>query len=73
MADETRIQMWCDVCRQGDDHPRHQVLQADGTVQTRHMDCCRDNVCPDNSCHTILTNSGEKRGYELLSWIKENG
>jgi hypothetical protein len=73
MADETRVQMWCDVCRQGDDHPRHHILQADGTVQTRHMDCCRDTGCTDATCSQILTNSGEKRGYELLSWIKENG
>lgn len=73
MADETRVQMWCDVCRQADDHPRHQVLEADGTVTTRHMDCCRDGgSCPDGHCARILAASGEKRGYELLAHIKEN-
>ena len=73
MAEETRVQMWCDVCRQADDHPRHQVLEADGTVTTRHMDCCRDTGCPDiSTCHRILSESGEKRGYDLLAHIKEH-
>lgn len=73
MAGETRTQMWCDVCRQGDDHPRHHVLLADGSVQTRHMDCCRDNGCVSGHCAEILAASGEKRGYDLLAHIKENG
>jgi hypothetical protein len=69
---ETRSAMWCDVCRQGDTDPRHHILQADGTVQTRHMDCCRDSGCHDQSCDSILSDSEEKRGIELLGWIKEN-
>jgi len=73
MAEETRTTMWCDVCRQADDHPRHHVLLADGTVQTLHMDCCRDSAkCPDETCHDILSESGEQRGHALLAWIKGN-
>lgn len=73
MAEENRTMMWCDDCRQGDDHPRHHIMQADGSVQTRHMDCCRDSGgCVDGSCHQLLTASEEKRGYELVAWLKEN-
>lgn len=73
MADNPRTQMWCDACRQGDDHPRHHILQADGTVQTRHMDCCREaGDCADGSCDRLLTASGEKRYHELTAWLKEN-
>lgn len=64
-----RVQMWCDVCRQADTHPRHQVLTAGGTLQTRHMDCCRDSGCVDFSCDQILSGSGEKRGDELVEFI----
>jgi len=46
-------------------------MLADGTVQTLHMDCCRDSgKCHDGSCHEILQASGEKRGAELLAHIK---
>lgn len=72
MAEETRVRMWCDVCRQADDHPRHHILKADGTVQTRHMDCCRDSGCSSGHCHRILSESGEKRGHDLLAHIKEH-
>jgi hypothetical protein len=70
---ETRNPMWCDVCRQGDTDPRHHVLMADGSVQTRHMDCCRDNGCHDSSCGKILEMSGDKRKTELLQFLHENG
>lgn len=72
MVNETRVQMWCDVCRQADAHPRHHVANADGTLQTRHMDCCRDSGCVDLSCDQILSESDEKRGDELLGWIQVN-
>jgi hypothetical protein len=45
-------------------------MQADGTVQTRHMDCCRDQGCCDKSCDSILEASGEARKEELLTWIE---
>lgn len=70
---EERIPMWCAECRQVDTDPRHHVLQADGSVESRHMDCCRDNGnCVDDHCHRILTASGEKRYGELLEWIQGN-
>ena len=73
MSEETRHPMWCDSCRQSDTDPRHHVLQADGSVQTMHMDCCREtDSCIDNHCHKLLTASGEKRKAALLKWIKEN-
>jgi hypothetical protein len=71
--DRPRSLMWCSECHQEDDHPRHHVMFPDGTKQTLHMDCCRDSgLCLDAHCDTILTESGEKRYYELLEWIKEN-
>lgn len=70
---EERTPMWCEECRQSDTDPRHHVLQADGSIQTLHMDCCRDSGnCIDGHCHRILTASGEKRGVELLAHIQEN-
>ena len=74
MSDEARITMRCDSCFQLDTDPRHHVLQEDGSVQTMHMDCCRDSgSCVDDHCHRILTASGEKRGDELLLHILLNG
>lgn len=68
-----RIPMWCEACRQSDTDPRHHVLQADGSVQTMHMDCCRaSGNCVDGHCHRILTASGEKRKTELLKYIVKN-
>jgi hypothetical protein len=70
MSDE-RIPMWCEACRQSDTDPRHHVLQADGSVQTMHMDCCRESgKCVEDHCHKTLLASGEKRGDELLGWIQ---
>lgn len=68
-----RILMWCQECRQSDTDPRHHILQADGSVQSLHMDCCRDSDrCVDGHCDRILTASGEARGDELLAHIREN-
>lgn len=73
MSNETRTPMWCVECRQSDTDPRHHVLQADGSVESRHMDCCREtDNCVDGHCHRILTASGEKRKAALLTWISEN-
>lgn len=72
MSEETRTLMWCDECRQADTDPRHHILQADGSVQTLHMDCCRDSGrCVDDHCRDLLAASGEKRGMELLAHIQE--
>lgn len=69
---ETRVQQWCDVCRQADTDPRHHVLTADAKLITRHMDCCRAATCPDASCDAILTESKELRGSDLSTWIRKN-
>lgn len=65
-----RVIMWCDTCRGSDTDPRHHVMQADGTVQTRHMDCCRDQGCVDKSCDSVLEESSEARGDKLLAWCE---
>lgn len=69
---EDRTPMWCDSCRGSDTDPRHHVMMEDGTIQTRHMDCCRSEGCLDQSCDSILTESGERRGDDLLRWIHKN-
>jgi hypothetical protein len=73
MSEDARIQMWCTECRQSDTDPRHHILQADGSLQSLHMDCCRDSGnCADGSCDQILAASGEKRSTELVQYIKES-
>lgn len=72
IGQDERVQMWCSACRQADTAPRHHVLAADGSLVSKHMDCCRDSGCPDASCDAILRDSGEKRDDGLLAWIREN-
>jgi hypothetical protein len=73
MSEEVRTTMWCSACRQSDTDPRHHILQADGSLQTLHMDCCRDTgSCVDGHCARILAASEERRSTDLLNWIKEN-
>jgi hypothetical protein len=64
-----RVTQWCDVCRQADTDPRHHVATAEGTVITRHMDCCRNSGCPDLSCDRILQESGQAHGSALIAHI----
>lgn len=73
-ADAERVPMWCIECRTADTAPRHHILTADGTLEVRHMDCCRTSgSCPDGSCAIVLTHSGEKRDEELQEHIVEHG
>jgi uncharacterized protein YuzB (UPF0349 family) len=73
MSEDARIKMWCSACRQADTDPRHHILQADGSLQIMHMDCCRDSgSCADGSCNLVLTASGEKRSTALIEYIEEN-
>lgn len=66
-----RQPQYCHGCRQIDAHPRHLVLEADGAVTARHMDCCRDAGCVDQSCDRILAEAGGKRGDELIAALPE--
>ena len=66
----SRMTMPCHGCGNSDTDPRHHILQADGSVQTMHMDCCRDSgSCIDDHCDRILTASEEARGDALLQHI----
>lgn len=68
------ITQWCSECRTADTAPRHQILTADGTLETRHMDCCRDaGTCIDQSCHVILDHAGDKRNDDLRAHIVTHG
>lgn len=70
-----RLIHFCEAadCRQADDHPRHHAVLANGTVQTRHLDCCAAAGCPDGSCNVIIDHAGDKRGGDLLAHILEHG
>lgn len=68
MADERPVRP-CDVCGQEDDHPRHVLAMADGSTQTRHMDCCREAGCPDGSCDEVTAGAEDLRGDELVAFL----
>lgn len=62
--------MWCSECRQADTAPRHHIMTAEGTLLTRHMDCCRDSgTCADGSCAGILEKAGGKKNDALAEFI----
>lgn len=53
---------FCPVCKQVDDHPRHDFYLTDPAVAP-HLDCCASKGCPDGSCPIIVeTSQGSKRG-----------
>lgn len=73
-ADAERVPMWCIECRTADTAPRHHILTADGTLEVRHMDCCRTSgSCPDGSCEVTLTHAGDKKDDALQAHIVEHG
>ncbi len=61
-----RIDQRCDACRKFDKHPRHIHLGPEGTMTYRHMDCCFNAGCPDESCDRILRDSGQAHGDDLV-------
>jgi hypothetical protein len=72
---EDRVDQPCHGCGIFDQHPRHHVLGRSTSQSTwervMHMDCCRDAGCPDGSCGRILSASGEKRGDELIAYVRQ--
>lgn len=52
---------FCSVCKQADDHPRHDVWGTDPNVAP-HLDCCASVGCPDGSCDVLIRNKGDKVG-----------
>lgn len=59
----------CDSCGLRDDHPRHVHLGNDGSVTTRHFDCCHNAGCPGRTCTEALRLSGRARGHELRAFL----
>lgn len=59
------LRRFCPVCKQVDDHPRHDFWLTDPAVAP-HLDCCADKGCPDGSCPIIVeTSKGKRRGGEF--------
>lgn len=52
---------FCPICKQADDHPRHDIFLTDPNVSP-HLDCCAAAGCPDGSCDVKTADQGEKRG-----------
>ncbi len=66
-----RPRRFCDVCTNADDHPRHGHVLPDGTLQTRHFDCCRAAGCPDGTCDAWAdSGAADLRGADLLAHIQ---
>jgi hypothetical protein len=61
----------CDVCGISDTDPRHVVGLDDGGTQTRHMDCCRDEGCPDGTCDEATAGAEELRGDALVEHLTQ--
>lgn len=67
---EHRIDTPCHVCGVFDKAPRHRVMQADGTVSIKHMDCCAADGCVDGSCNSILAACGNLQNDELVTYVR---
>lgn len=52
---------FCPVCKQADDHPRHDFWGTDPNVAP-HMDCCAARTCPDGSCDIVIRDKGNLSG-----------
>lgn len=66
---EHRVERECDVCGLFDDHPRHVHARTDGGTDLRHLDCCRNAGCPDNSCPQLTAGAADKRGAALVAHL----
>ena len=68
MADARPVRS-CSLCGQQDDHPRHVIAAPDGSVDDRHMDCCRSAGCPDGSCGEVTKGAEDLRGDDLVKHL----
>lgn len=59
---------FCTVCKQADDHPRHDIWGTDPNVAP-HMDCCSSVGCPDGTCDVVVRSKGEKVGDAFRAQI----
>lgn len=67
--EEARPVRSCDVCGIEDTDPRHVANLDDGTIVTRHMDCCKTVGCPDGSCEVVTAGVEDLRGDELVAHL----
>jgi hypothetical protein len=68
-APEDRVDQYCDSCKAYDKHPRHIHGNNDGSVTSKHMDCCLADGCPDRSCADILGASRRAHGEGLIAFL----
>ena len=59
---------FCPVCKQADDHPRHDFWLTDPNVAP-HMDCCASRGCPDGSCEILTRAKGDKTGDDFRAQL----
>lgn len=47
------------------------VLAAamDGSIVTKHMDCCEADGCPDGSCTEVRKGAEDKKGADLVKHL----
>lgn len=56
------------------DDQRARLLRdlTDLSSSDRHMDCCREDGCPDGSCDKVTAGAENLRGNDLLKHLVEN-
>ncbi len=59
---------FCTICKQADDHPRHDIWGTDPNVAP-HMDCCASVGCPDGTCPILIRAKADKRGDDFRAQI----
>lgn len=46
---------------------------SDDTTTMKHMDCCREDGCPDGTCDAVTKGAEDLKGAELVAHLtKEN-
>lgn len=63
---------FCPLCRQADDHPRHEIATLPPNTAP-HMDCCKAAGCPDGSCDIVTEGAEKLRGDKFRAHLVDNG
>lgn len=63
------------VMAEAPDGERNRLVRElmDTTSSDRHLDCCRDNGCPDGSCGVMTEGAGAKTGKAMLDHLMKVG
>ena len=69
MTTPDRPVRFCPICKIADTDPRHAIYGDDPNV-AKHMDCCRDAICPDGTCAIILKDANGAKGMDLVAHIE---